>query len=137
MPSVLPSGIGNFRMQKERNITMENEKKEVPAVQELSDESLNAVSGGADTARKYGEMSIDGPTESTPYTDYEWKGTDNSLKYLCPRCHRPVHPGTGWRYYCDPCNESWLLESNLELNLASGGWTVKGTGVEITERAIR
>ena len=73
----------------------------------------------------------------TGYAGYEGKGTGDNKKYLCPSCHRAVHPGSWGRYYCDPCNESWLLESNLELNLASGGWIVKRTGVEITERAIR
>lgn len=113
------------------------EPDNVPAAQELSDECLSAVAGGKDTVRKYGKMTIDGLTESTPYTDYKWNGTNNRLKYLCPKCHCPVHPGTGWRYYCDACNESWFLESNLELNLAAGGWVVTGRGIETQERVIR
>ena len=55
------------------------------------------------------------------YAVYEWKGTDDNKKYLCPRCHRPVHTGSWGRYYCDPCDESWYFEGSLEMN-PNGGW---------------
>ena len=109
---------------------MENEKKEVPAVQELSDESLNAVSGGGDTRREtYNYRKVFG-NGYYDYTDYEWVGTDDNLKYLCPNCHRPVHPGGWGRYFCDPCDESWFVESNLERNTSSGGWVMKESGTK-------
>ena len=59
------------------------------------------------------------------FDEYEWVGTDDNLKYICPNCHRPVHPGAGRRYYCDPCDESWYFESDLDMNMSSGGWVFK------------
>lgn len=55
------------------------------------------------------------------YVEYEWTGTNDNMKYLCPKCHRPVHPGGWGRYFCDPCDESWFLEGKLEIN-PNGGW---------------
>ena len=44
------------------------------------------------------------------------------MKYICPKCGRPVHYGSGWRYYCDQCDESWYFEKSLNPNLNSGLW---------------
>ena len=53
---------------------------------------------------------------------YKYVGKDESQKYVCPKCGKPVHPGTLDRFYCDPCNESWYFERFLEINLKSGAW---------------
>ena len=104
---------------------MENEKKmptaEATEEQALPDEEMDKVTGGLK------ERSVLLRKEPTwggirnVYAVYQWKGTDEYKKYLCPNCHRPVHPGSWGRFYCDPCDESWFCESNLEMNMA-GGW---------------
>lgn len=77
---------------------------------ELVDEDLAEANGGVThhdkSADKY----------------YMWIGYDNDDKYLCPNCRRPVHIGSWLRYYCDPCNASWLDESRLVPSIASGTW---------------
>lgn len=100
---------------------MENEKKLPTAAQALPDEEMDKVAGGANQRSvllntEYGIMKA-----RKTYANYVWKGTDDNKKYLCPNCHCPVHPGSWGRYYCDPCNESWYLEGNLEMN-PNGGW---------------
>ncbi len=54
---------------------------------------------------------------------YAWEGSaiDDS-KYLCPNCKRPVHFGSWIRYYCDPCDASWLKEDWLLPNLKDNHW---------------
>ena len=103
--------------------TMKNEKhlNENPAFQELPDESLDAVTGGSDTYTALVSEVSDSEGKHKIYEEYEWKGSNDNLKYLCPRCHRPVHYGGWGRYFCDPCDESWFCESNLKMNPA-GGW---------------
>ncbi len=76
---------------------------------ELSDEELKTVQGGYDYVQ-----------EGDKY--YKYVGSDENLKYVCPNCGRPVHSGAGWRFYCDPCDESWFFEDALDINLASGSW---------------
>ena len=111
MPSVLPSGIGNFRMQKERNITMENEKKEVPAVQALSDESMNAVAGGAgfiEENNRVKEMEKNEPVEvqwDSSGRAIQWKKGNETFHYECPHCGRKMHLGSSNALYCDPCDD--------------------------------
>ena len=82
---------------------------------ELSDDELSAVAGGKDSydllIREYDSVLV--------YEQYDWVGGDEDLKYLCPNCGRPVHKGTLGRFYCDPCDESWFLESNLKMNPVS------------------
>lgn len=54
---------------------------------------------------------------------YHWRGSGGSdVKYLCPNCKRPVHFGSWLRFYCDPCNASWLDEDPLLPNIAAGQW---------------
>lgn len=77
---------------------------------ELTDEELETVQGGFDVCRQDGHF-------------YKYVGTDPDQKYLCPNCGGPVHEGTGWRFYCDACDESWFLENRLNPNLASGSWS--------------
>ncbi len=86
---------------------------------ELTDRELSEVTAGYDyyhdkAGQKY----------------YKWTGTtdEKNQKYFCPNCGRPVHWGTGWRFYCDPCNASWFIENRLSPNLASTYW------VEISKR---
>ena len=76
---------------------------------ELTDEELGAVQGGYDYVQQDGNY-------------YEYVGSDKDQKYVCPNCGRPVHYGAGWRFYCDPCDESWFFEGKLDINLASGAW---------------
>lgn len=76
----------------------------------IADADLAEVNGG----KKYHD-------ESTGKY-YEWRGNDLDEKYLCPNCRRPVHFGSWLRYYCDPCNGSWLYESSLIPNIAGGSW---------------
>ncbi len=61
---------------------------------------------------------------------YKWRGgsSHDGQKYFCPNCGRPVHYGAGLRYYCDPCDASWLHEWRLVPNVESGFWK------EITKR---
>ena len=77
---------------------------------ELTDEELGEIQGGYNYAHMGNNY-------------YEYTGSDPDQKYLCPRCGRPVHKGWGWRFYCDPCDESWFVELALEPNLSSGAWT--------------
>lgn len=89
---------------------MTTEKDTAPEA--MADSDLEEVAGGLvcyqdKSAHKY----------------YRWTTDDReNEKYLCPNCGRPVHYGTGWRYYCDPCDASWLCEWRLTPNLASGLW---------------
>lgn len=79
---------------------------------ELSDKELGSVNGGGIF------RIIDGK-----YYVYDGKDdADLNARYLCPNCGRPVHFGTAWRYYCDPCDESWFMEDLLKVNLSSGVW---------------
>lgn len=82
------------------------------SVAELADKELGEVDGGG--INKYHDES------ANKY--YQWKGYDIDDKYLCPNCKRPVHFGSWLRYYCDPCNGSWLYESSLVPNIAGGYW---------------
>ena len=94
---------------------MENEKKPPITARELSDEEVSRAAGGT----FFGLTRESGTEDRTPY---QWIGSDDSGKYLCPLCHRPVHRGFLWRYCCDCCGKSWFDESKLERNLESGGW---------------
>ena len=78
----------------------------------LNDSELGEVTGGFITYH-----------DSASDTYYVWQGdaTDDS-KYLCPNCKRPVHFGSWLRYYCDPCNASWLKEGRLLPNLNASLW---------------
>ena len=78
---------------------------------ELTDEELESVQGGYNLYAKDGN-----------YYAYMRRDTED-LRYLCPNCGRPLHAGKGWRFYCDPCDESWFFEGNLPANLDGGGWT--------------
>lgn len=76
---------------------------------ELKQEELSEVNGG------YNYTTVDGK-------HYWGFGTDTQNKYICPKCGRPVHPGSLSRFYCDPCDTSWFFESQLQPNLNSGYW---------------
>ena len=95
----------------------------------IDHEELQTLSAGRDEYRvwepavKFGE---------SPYTDYKWNGTDDSKKWLCPNCGRPVHYGSGWRYYCDPCDESWFVENLRQPNFASDERAEDKRGVRIS-----
>lgn len=78
---------------------------------ELSDEELEAVQGGYNYVH-----------EGDKYYVYVGPDTDTDHKYACPNCGGPVHYGAGWRFYCDPCDESWFFENDLDINLESGNW---------------
>ena len=101
----------------------EKEQNKIPAAQELSDAEVSHAVGGADDHTVSQPIIEFGNGRSCiAYQQYRWTGTDNNLKYLCPNCHRPVHYGAGWRYYCDSCDESWFFEENLEMNMSNGQW---------------
>ena len=100
---------------------MENEKKEVPAVQELSDESLNAVAGGngfieANTTIR----ELDTTNGETPVAvqwdslgrAIQWKKGNETYHYECPVCHRKMHFGSFDALYCDPCNDYFYWSPN-------------------------
>ena len=89
---------------------MSTEKSNAAAA--ISDEQLDQVTGG---------YAIHGDTAADKY--YAWEGSDtDDSKYLCPNCKRPVHHGSWFRYYCDPCNASWFDEDKLLPNLNCGKW---------------
>lgn len=93
---------------------------------ELDDEELRTLSAGENTHRVWVK------TENycqKHYIDYEWKGTDENKKYLCPNCSNPVRPVWGWRYHCDACDENWFIEGSLKIN-PDGGWVEKERGVQ-------
>ena len=113
---------------------MENEKKLPTAAQELTDEEMDQVTGGADERSVLVKTEYGIGTVCKTFKTYKWKGTDDYQKYLCPRCHRPVHPGSWGRYYCDPCNESWFVENLLEMNMA-GGWVCTGESTVVKDAA--
>ena len=77
---------------------------------ELTDDELEGVQGGYIICSRDGKY-------------YTYTGSDPDQKYVCPNCGRPVHEGTGWRFYCDACDESWFFERCLAPNLSSGAWT--------------
>lgn len=90
---------------------MDSEKIDKP--QELADNDLSEVSGG----REY-------QYEDGKYYKYVGSNSDAdwSASYLCPRCDEPLqYTGWGW-YHCKDCNESWINEGKLDLNLDSGVW---------------
>ena len=79
----------------------------------LNDSELNEVTGGYNYTH-------DASTDKY----YQWNGNDleEDHKYVCPNCKRPVHHGLWRRFYCDPCDASWLQEDRLLPNLNSGLW---------------
>lgn len=88
---------------------------------ELNKEELEQVNGGYSLCERDGKY-------------YEYIGDENSNKnliYLCPICKRPVHYGSWWSYYCDPCNKSWFIEDDLDPNVNGGLWK------EISESQFR
>ena len=69
---------------------------------ELTDEELGKIQGGYDWIST---------ADGNHFYEYVGRGDgDRDRKYLCPKCGKPVHLGTGWRYYCDSCDESWFWE---------------------------
>ncbi len=80
--------------------------------QNLTDAELENVTGGMEWYQ-----------DTKEHRFFHWAGGNNlDEKYRCPNCDRLLHYGTGWRYYCDPCNESWFYESDLTLNLGDHLW---------------
>ena len=115
---------------------MLNEENKTTAAQELPDEEMDKVAGGANKRSELIRREVQWNGILHVYAVYEWKGTDDNKKYLCPNCHRPVHPGSWGRYYCDPCNESWYLEGSLERN-PTGGWVyVRETKRVVTDPGL-
>ena len=115
---------------------MLNEENKTTAAQELPDEEMDKVAGGANKRSELIRREVQWNGILHVYAVYEWKGTDDNKKYLCPNCHRPVHPGGWGRYYCDPCNESWYLEGSLERN-PTGGWVyVRETKRVVTDPGL-
>ena len=115
---------------------MLNEENKTTAAQELPDEEMDKVAGGANKRSELIRREVNWNGILHVYAVYEWKGTDDNKKYLCPNCHRPVHPGGWGRYYCDPCNESWYLEGSLERN-PTGGWVyVRETKRVVTDPGL-
>lgn len=106
---------------------------------ELDEEELSSVAAGRDTKIVYGDGKLPHRPGmyKVPYVKYEWRGTDDNLKWRCPNCGRLVHPGSGWRYYCDPCNKSWFEEAYLEPNLDLGwnGWVAVELGMDFQPHA--
>lgn len=87
-----------------------------PFVNELSEEELSSVSGGA----------IRISTDNTYYkfTGNYNKESDYNNMYLWPQCGRTVHWGSWSRWYCVTCNTSWYDESKLLPNLESRLWNI-------------
>ena len=98
------------------------DEKKLEGAQELNDGQLEGVAGGQM------ECSYNGKRYKYVGRLYEAGSGKSDYKedwdkcYLCPNCGRPVHYGTGFRYYCDPCDESWFYESKLIPNLTTGMW---------------
>ena len=78
---------------------------------ELGKEELEQVSGGC-----YLKEVDD------KYYHYAGDKSKLNLKYVCPKCGKPVYHGFWGRYYCDDCKESWFFEESLMPNLKSGVW---------------
>lgn len=87
-------------------------EKEPEDVRELSEEDLKEAVGGRNHCYWY--------------WDGEYWFWDAGLttkacneRYLCPKCGGPLHFSWGFRYYCDPCNDSWYWEDSLIPNIKS------------------
>lgn len=92
-------------------MTNENTRKVANKTQ-LSDNELADVTGGM--GKWY---------DAATGKYYKWTGCfDNDLKYLCPNCGRPLSSFWGFKYTCDHCDASWILEERLVPNYASGLW---------------
>ena len=98
-------------------------KKIAGEMAELPDEELNEVVGGKDIHDEFVGQKKGGLTRINVYKRYKWEGGDINRKYFCPNCGRFVHKGSWGRFYCDPCNESWYIESLLVPNLDA--WVFK------------
>lgn len=87
-----------------------------PFGNELSEEELSAVSGGAK------KIATDGAYYK--FTGDYNKESDYNNMFLCPYCGGKLHWGTWLRWYCDYCNTSWYeySTSSLKPNLSSGLW---------------
>ncbi len=93
-------------------MTADNNIQEKFAAENLQDADLEQVTGGY---RLYHDRGTD--------KYYKWTGENfGDNKYLCPNCKRPVHLGWWLKFYCDPCNASWMDESRLLPNYSSGLW---------------
>ncbi len=91
-------------------MTTENSRADTNKVQ-LNDADLADATGGYITVQ-----------DEATGKYYVWKGKDANTKYVCPKCGRPVKAGfMNLKFYCDPCDDSWFFESNLNPNL-NGGW---------------
>ncbi len=78
---------------------------------QISDDELAGVAGGYN-------LTYDEATGKY----YAWEGSDTNTKYVCPKCGRPLKAGfMNFKFYCDPCDESWFFEGKLNPNL-NGGW---------------
>ena len=98
------------------------DEKKFEGAQELSDEQLEGVAGGQTECTYNGKRyKYVGATDSGSSAGRNWRD-DYDKCYLCPNCGRPVHYGSWFRYYCDPCDESWYYESKLIPNLTTGVW---------------
>ena len=83
---------------------------------ELTDEELESARGGYDHCM----VRIDGTERFFEFVGDNTK--DRDRKYVCPHCGTRLHYGTAFRYYCDPCDESWFMHWELKPNLNSGAW---------------
>ena len=98
------------------------DEKKPEGAQELSDEQLGGVAGGQTECTYNGKRyKYVGATDAGSSAGRNWRD-DYDKCYLCPNCGRPVHYGSWFRYYCDPCDESWYYESKLIPNLTTGVW---------------
>ena len=98
------------------------DEKRFESAQELSDEQLGSVAGGQTECTYNGKRyKYVGATDAGSSAGRNWRD-DYDKCYLCPNCGRPVHYGSWFRYYCDPCDESWYYESKLIPNLTTGVW---------------
>lgn len=75
-------------------------KNEELRIQELNEQNMEQVAGGADNSKHRYIKDRKGRTigEAT------WDGYWSIVYWRCPKCGKPMHLGTLNWYYCDPCD---------------------------------
>lgn len=89
------------------------DEKKPTEPQEISDEELGSVTGGATLHMKDDKYYAYVGSTSTE----DWNNS-----YLCPNCGRPVRYTNLGRFHCDACDETWWFEYKLTINTETGVW---------------
>lgn len=89
------------------------DENKITAPEQLSDEELATVTGGATLHMYDGRYFAYVGSSSTD----DW-----NKSYVCPKCGKPVRYNKLGFFKCDSCDESWWFECNLTINTETGMW---------------